>query len=51
MTNRCGAFNRSPITYPGGVTVSYTYRPKRPGGYLFVRIDPSGQIVDWPPGL
>jgi len=27
------------------------YRPKRPGGYLFVRINESGQIVDWTPGL
>lgn len=30
---------------------SQVYRPKRPGGYLFVRIDEAGQIVDWHPGL
>jgi hypothetical protein len=27
------------------------YRPKRPGGYLFVRINEAGQILDWAPGL
>jgi hypothetical protein len=27
------------------------YRPRRPGGYLFVRIDEHGQITDWVPGL
>ena len=27
------------------------FRPKRPGGYLFVRIDEFGKVVDYMPGL
>src|SRR6185295_15224905 len=27
------------------------YLPKRPGGYLFVRIDETGKIIEWAPGL
>ena len=26
------------------------FQPKRPGGYLFVRIDESGKVVDYMPG-
>jgi hypothetical protein len=26
------------------------FRPKRPGGYLFVKLDESGRITDWVPG-
>lgn len=27
------------------------YRPKRPGGYLFVKVNEAGKILDWFPGL
>lgn len=27
------------------------YLPKRPGGYLFVRINSEGRIIEWLPGL
>lgn len=27
------------------------YRPKRPGGYFFARVDQFGRVVDWVPGL
>jgi hypothetical protein len=27
------------------------FRPKRPGGYLFVRIDEFGNVTDYMPGL
>jgi hypothetical protein len=37
----------------GGCDYIYylVHRPKRPSGYLFVRINQNGQIVDWIPGL
>lgn len=31
--------------------VYQVFRPKRPGGYIFVRIDESGKVVDYLPGL
>jgi hypothetical protein len=31
--------------------VYQVFRPKRPGGYLFVRIDEFGKVTDYLPGL